>query len=265
MGSPTKPTDHNYSEVQMKFISWNVNGLRACVGKDFEQSFRQLDADFFCLQETKMQEGQLDLQFEGYTSYWNYAEKKGYSGTAIYTRHKPLSVTYGIGIDEHDHEGRVITLEMEDFYLVTVYTPNSQDGLRRLDYRMTWETDFLAYLKRLDSQKPVIECGDLNVAHQEIDLKNPKTNRRNAGFTDEEREKMSILLDNGFTDTFRFLHPEEVTYSWWSYRFKAREKNAGWRIDYFLISDRLRPQLTGATIHTEILGSDHCPVELNLL
>lgn len=249
----------------MKFISWNVNGLRACVGKDFEQSFRQLDADFFCLQETKMQEGQLDLQFEGYTSYWNYAEKKGYSGTAIYTRHKPLSVTYGIGIDEHDHEGRVITLEMEDFYLVTVYTPNSQDGLRRLDYRMTWETDFLAYLKRLDSQKPVIVCGDLNVAHQEIDLKNPKTNRRNAGFTDEEREKMSILLDNGFTDTFRFLHPEEVTYSWWSYRFKAREKNAGWRIDYFLISDRLRPQLTGASIHTEIFGSDHCPVELNLL
>ena len=249
----------------MKFISWNVNGLRACVGKDFEQSFRQLDADFFCLQETKMQEGQLDLQFEGYTSYWNYAEKKGYSGTAIYTRHKPLSVTYGIGIDEHDHEGRVITLEMEDFYLVTVYTPNSQDGLRRLDYRMTWETDFLAYLKRLDSLKPVIVCGDLNVAHQEIDLKNPKSNRRNAGFTDEEREKMSILLDNGFTDTFRFLHPEEVTYSWWSYRFKAREKNAGWRIDYFLISDRLRPQLTGATIHTEILGSDHCPVELNLL
>ena len=249
----------------MKFISWNVNGLRACVGKDFEQSFRQLDADFFCLQETKMQEGQLDLQFEGYTSYWNYAEKKGYSGTAIYTRHKPLSVTYGIGIDEHDHEGRVITLEMEDFYLVTVYTPNSQDGLRRLDYRMVWETDFLAYLKRLDSLKPVIVCGDLNVAHQEIDLKNPKTNRRNAGFTDEEREKMSILLDNGFTDTFRFLHPEEVTYSWWSYRFKAREKNAGWRIDYFLISDRLRPQLSGASIHTEILGSDHCPVELNLL
>ena len=249
----------------MKFISWNVNGLRACVGKDFEQSFRQLDADFFCLQETKMQEGQLDLQFEGYTSYWNYAEKKGYSGTAIYTRHKPLSVTYGIGIDEHDHEGRVITLEMEDFYLVTVYTPNSQDGLRRLDYRMVWETDFLAYLKRLDSQKPVIVCGDLNVAHQEIDLNNPKTNRRNVGFTDEEREKMSILLDNGFTDTFRFLHPEEVTYSWWSYRFKAREKNAGWRIDYFLISDRLRPQLTGATIHTEIFGSDHCPVELNLL
>ena len=248
----------------MKFISWNVNGLRACVGKDFEQSFRQLDADFFCLQETKMQEGQLDLQFEGYTSYWNYAEKKGYSGTAIYTKHKPLSVTYGMGIEEHDHEGRVIALEMDDFYLVTVYTPNSQDGLRRLDYRMVWETDFLAYLKRLDSHKPVIVCGDLNVAHQEIDIKNPKTNRRNAGFTDEEREKMSVLLDNGFTDTFRFLHPEEVTYSWWSYRFKAREKNAGWRIDYFLISDRLRPQLSGAAIHTEIFGSDHCPVELTL-
>lgn len=248
----------------MKFISWNVNGLRACVGKDFEQSFRQLDADFFCLQETKMQEGQLDLQFEGYTSYWNYAEKKGYSGTAIYTKHKPLSVTYGMGNEEHDHEGRVITLEMDDFYLVTVYTPNSQDGLRRLDYRMVWETDFLAYLKRLDSHKPVIVCGDLNVAHQEIDIKNPKTNRRNAGFTDEEREKMSVLLDNGFTDTFRFLHPEEVTYSWWSYRFKAREKNAGWRIDYFLISDRLRPQLSGAAIHTEIFGSDHCPVELTL-
>ena len=248
----------------MKFISWNVNGLRACVGKDFEQSFRQLDADFFCLQETKMQDGQLDLQFEGYTSYWNYAEKKGYSGTAIYTKHKPLSVTYGMGIEEHDHEGRVITLEMDDFYLVTVYTPNSQDGLRRPDYRMVWETDFLAYLKRLDSHKPVIVCGDLNVAHQEIDIKNPKTNRRNAGFTDEEREKMSVLLDNGFTDTFRFLHPEEVTYSWWSYRFKAREKNAGWRIDYFLISDRLRPQLSGAAIHTEIFGSDHCPVELTL-
>ena len=248
----------------MKFISWNVNGLRACVGKDFEQSFRQLDADFFCLQETKMQDGQLDLQFEGYTSYWNYAEKKGYSGTAIYAKHKPLSVTYGMGIEEHDHEGRVITLEMDDFYLVTVYTPNSQDGLRRLDYRMVWETDFLAYLKRLDSHKPVIVCGDLNVAHQEIDIKNPKTNRRNAGFTDEEREKMSVLLDNGFTDTFRFLHPEEVTYSWWSYRFKAREKNAGWRIDYFLISDRLRPQLSGAAIHTEIFGSDHCPVELTL-
>ena len=249
----------------MKFISWNVNGLRACVGKDFEQSFRQLDADFFCLQETKMQEGQLDLQFEGYTSYWNYAEKKGYSGTAIYTRHKPLSVTYGIGIDEHDHEGRVITLEMEDFYLVTVYTPNSQDGLRRLDYRMTWETDFLAYLKRLDSQKPVIVCGDLNVAHQEIDLKNPKTNRRNAGFTDEEREKMSILLDNGFTDTFRALHPDETdAYSWWSYRFHARENNAGWRIDYFLCSDRAAEKIETASILSDIYGSDHCPVELEI-
>ena len=249
----------------MKFISWNVNGLRACVGKDFEQSFRQLDADFFCLQETKMQEGQLDLQFEGYTSYWNYAEKKGYSGTAIYTRHKPLSVTYGIGIDEHDHEGRVITLEMEDFYLVTVYTPNSQDGLRRLDYRMTWETDFLAYLKRLDSQKPVIVCGDLNVAHQEIDLKNPKTNRRNAGFTDEERDKMTILLDSGFTDTWRYFNPDLADiYSWWSYRFKAREKNVGWRIDYFLTSSSINDRLVSAAIHTEILGSDHCPVELQI-
>ena len=249
----------------MKFISWNVNGLRACVGKDFEQSFRQLDADFFCLQETKMQEGQLDLQFEGYTSYWNYAEKKGYSGTAIYTRHKPLSVTYGIGIDEHDHEGRVITLEMEDFYLVTVYTPNSQDGLRRLDYRMAWEDDFRAYLKSLDERKPVVVCGDLNVAHQEIDLKNPKSNRRNAGFTDEEREKFSLLLEAGFTDTFRYFYPDkEEIYSWWSYRFKAREKNAGWRIDYFLASNRLQPQLRSAAIHTEIFGSDHCPVEVNI-
>ena len=246
----------------MKFISWNVNGLRACVGKDFEQSFRQLDADFFCLQETKMQEGQLDLQFEGYTSYWNYAEKKGYSGTAIYTRHKPLSVTYGIGIDEHDHEGRAITLEMPNFYLVTVYTPNSQDGLRRLDYRMQWEADFMAYLKKLDEKKPVIVCGDLNVAHEEIDLKNPKTNRKNAGFTDEEREKFTTLLNVGFTDTFRYLHPEQVTYSWWSYRFKAREKNAGWRIDYFLVSNRLRDMIEKADIHTEIFGSDHCPVEL---
>ena len=264
MGSPTKPTYHNYSEVQMKFISWNVNGLRACVGKDFEQSFRQLDADFFCLQETKMQEGQLDLQFPGYRSYWNYADKKGYSGTAIYSRHEPLSVSYGIGIDEHDHEGRVITLEMEDFYLVTVYTPNSQDELRRLDYRMKWETDFLAFLLRLDAVKPVVVCGDLNVAHQEIDLKNPKSNRRNAGFTDEERDKFSALLAAGFTDSFRFLHPEQVTYSWWSYRFKAREKNAGWRIDYFLVSDRLQSHIAAADIHTEIFGSDHCPVELVL-
>ncbi|MBQ4355805.1 MAG: exodeoxyribonuclease III [Bacteroidales bacterium] len=248
----------------MKFISWNVNGLRACAGKGFEEAFKTLDADFFCLQETKMQEGQLDMQFDGYESYWNYAEKKGYSGTAIYTRHHPLRVDYGIGIDEHDHEGRVITLEMETFYLVTAYVPNSQDGLRRLDYRMKWEDDFRAYLQRLDAVKPVIVCGDLNVAHEEIDLKNPKTNRRNAGFTDEEREKFGLLLSAGFTDTFRHLYPEKVTYSWWSYRFRAREKNAGWRIDYFLISNRLAPQLTDAVIHTDIMGSDHCPVELVL-
>lgn len=248
----------------MKFISWNVNGLRACVKKDFEASFHHLDADFFCLQETKMQAGQLDLQFEGYQSYWNYADKKGYSGTAIYTKHEPLNVTYGLGIDEHDHEGRVITLEMEDFFLITVYVPNSQDELRRLDYRMQWEDDFRTYVKQLDAIKPVIICGDLNVAHEEIDLKNPKTNRRNAGFTDEEREKMTILLDNGFVDTFRHLYPEQVTYSWWSYRFRAREKNAGWRIDYFLISERLKERLVDAKIHTEILGSDHCPVELEL-
>ena len=224
----------------MKFISWNVNGLRACVGKDFEKSFN----------------------FPGYHSYWNYADKKGYSGTAIYTKYEPLSVTYGIGIDEHDHEGRVITLEMPNFYLVTVYTPNSQDGLRRLDYRMQWEADFMAYLKKLDEKKPVIVCGDLNVAHEEIDIKNPKTNRKNAGFTDEEREKFTTLLNAGFTDTFRYLHPEQVTYSWWSYRFKAREKNAGWRIDYFLVSNRLRDMIEKADIHTEIFGSDHCPVEL---
>lgn len=246
----------------MKFISWNVNGLRACTGKGFEDSFRQLDADFFCLQETKMQAGQLDLQFPGYTSYWNYAEKKGYSGTAIYTRHTPLAVTYGIGIDEHDHEGRVITLEMDDFYLVTCYTPNSQDGLRRLDYRMKWEVDFLDYIKKLDEKKPVILCGDLNVAHQEIDLKNPKTNRRNAGFTDEERERMTTMLANGFADTFRTLHPDDVTYSWWSYRFHAREKNAGWRIDYFIVSRRIADKIRTAEIHNEIFGSDHCPVEL---
>ena len=248
----------------MKFISWNVNGLRACVGKDFEQQFKDLDADFFCLQETKMQAGQLDLSFPGYESYWNYADKKGYSGTAIYTKHKPLNVTYGIDIDEHDHEGRVITLEMEDFYLVTVYTPNSQDGLRRLEYRMKWEDDFQAYLHKLDEKKPVIVCGDMNVAHQEIDLKNPKTNRKNAGFTDEEREKMTQLLSNGFIDTFRTLYPEQVTYSWWSYRFRAREKNTGWRIDYFLISERLKDRLEDAKIHTEIMGSDHCPVEITL-
>ncbi|EFV04623.1 exodeoxyribonuclease III [Prevotella salivae] len=248
----------------MKFISWNVNGLRACVGKDFSQSFESLNADFFCLQETKMQAGQLELQFPGYTSYWNYAEKKGYSGTAIYTRKEPLAVSYGIGIDEHDHEGRVITLEYDKFFLVTVYTPNAQEELRRLDYRMTWEDAFQAYLHQLDAKKPVIVCGDMNVAHQEIDLKNPKTNRRSAGFTDEERSKMTQLLSNGFTDTFRTLHPEQITYSYWSYRFRAREKNAGWRIDYFLISDRLRPQLKGASIHTEIYGSDHCPVELDI-
>ncbi len=247
-----------------KLISWNVNGLRACEGKGFSESFRQLDADFFCLQETKMQQGQLDLSFDGYESYWNYADKKGYSGTAIFTRRKPINVTYGIGIDEHDHEGRVITLETEDFFLVDVYTPNSQDGLKRLDYRMKWEDDFRTYLMRLDGSKPVIVCGDMNVAHQEIDLKNPKSNRRNAGFTDEERQKFSQLLASGFTDTFRLLHPEQVTYSWWSYRFKAREKNAGWRIDYFVTSQRLDSHVKEAGIHNEIYGSDHCPVELVL-
>lgn len=248
----------------LKFISWNVNGLRACVGKDFEKQFKELDADFFCLQETKMQEGQLDLTFEGYNSYWNYAEKKGYSGTAIYTQHQPLSVSYGMGVEEHDHEGRVITLEYEKFYLITVYTPNSQTELRRLDYRMTWEADFRKFLKNLDAKKPVIVCGDMNVAHKEIDIKNPKGNRKNAGFTDEEREKMTELLNDGFTDTFRYKYPEQVTYSWWSYRFKAREKNAGWRIDYFLVSDRLQANIDDAKIHTDIMGSDHCPVELDL-
>ncbi len=238
--------------------------MRACEGKGFSDVFKRLDADFFCLQETKMQEGQLDLQFDGYKSYWNYAEKKGYSGTAIFTRHEPLSVSYGLGIEEHDHEGRVITLEMPDFYLVTVYVPNSQDGLRRLDYRMQWENDFLAYVKHLDENKPVVICGDMNVAHEEIDLKNPKTNRHNAGFTDEERGKFSALLASGFIDTFRKLYPETVTYSWWSYRFHAREKNVGWRIDYFVVSDRLADRLADAKIHTEILGSDHCPVELDL-
>ena len=223
-----------------------------------------MDADFFCLQETKMQEGQLDLTFEGYNSYWNYAEKKGYSGTAIYTKHQPLSVSYGMGVEEHDHEGRVITLEYEKFYLITVYTPNSQTELRRLDYRMTWEVDFRKFLKNLDAKKPVIVCGDMNVAHEEIDIKNPKGNRKNAGFTDEEREKMTELLNDGFTDTFRYKYPEQVTYSWWSYRFKAREKNAGWRIDYFLVSDRLQANIDDAKIHTDIMGSDHCPVELDL-
>ncbi|MDD6129461.1 MAG: exodeoxyribonuclease III [Prevotellaceae bacterium] len=249
----------------MRFISWNVNGLRAVLGKNFREAFEALDADFFCLQETKLQEGQVDLQLPGYHAYWNYADKKGYSGTAVFCRREPLHVTYGMGIDEHDHEGRVITLEMDGFYLVCVYTPNSQDGLRRLDYRMAWEDDFLAYIKRLDAQKPVIVCGDLNVAHQEIDLKNPQTNRRNAGFTDEERGKMSVLLDSGFVDTFRLLHPtEEGAYSWWSYRFRAREKNVGWRIDYFIVSQRLAPQVAEAAIHAEVMGSDHCPVELRL-
>ena len=252
-------------KTMLKLISWNVNGIRACCDKGFRESFESLDADFFCLQETKMQEGQLDLQFEGYQSYWNYAEKKGYSGTAIFTRHQPLSVTYGIGVEEHDHEGRVITLEMENFYLITVYTPNSQDGLKRLDYRMTWEDDFLAYLKKLEEKKPVVVCGDLNVAHQEIDLKNPKSNRKNAGFTDEERAKFSRWLEAGFTDTFRYFYPEQKDiYSWWSYRFKAREKNAGWRIDYFVTSASLNDKLLGAKIHTDIFGSDHCPVELTL-
>ena len=249
----------------IKLISWNVNGLRACCDKGFRDIFTQLDADFFCLQETKMQEGQLDLSFEGYTSYWNYAEKKGYSGTAIFTKHQPLQVTYGLGIDEHDHEGRVITLEMEKFFLVTVYTPNSQDGLKRLDYRMTWDDDFRAYLQKLDQSKPVLICGDLNVAHKEIDLKNPKTNRMNAGFTDQERDKFQLLLDAGFIDTFRYFYPEQTNiYSWWSYRFKAREKNAGWRIDYFLDSASLADKLKEAKIHTEIFGSDHCPVEVTV-
>lgn len=249
----------------MKLISWNVNGLRAVVGKNFREVFQELDADFFCLQETKMQAGQLDLQFPGYRSWWNFADKKGYSGTAIYSRMEPLAVTYGMGIDEHDHEGRVITLEMDDFFLVCVYTPNSQDGLRRLDYRMRWEDDFRRYLQGLDSRKPVVVCGDMNVAHNEIDLKNPKTNRQNAGFTDEERNQMTALLEAGFADTFRHLHPtQEGIYSWWSYRFHAREKNTGWRIDYFLTSNRLLPRVREANILTDIMGSDHCPVELVL-
>lgn len=247
----------------MKFISWNVNGLRACEGKGFSDIFHRMDADFFCLQETKMQAGQLDLTYEGYQSYWNYAEKKGYSGTAIFTRHTPVSVKLGIGVDEHDHEGRTITLEYEDFFLITAYVPNSQDELRRLDYRMRWEDDFRQYVLQLDAVKPVIICGDMNVAHQEIDLKNPKTNRRNAGFTDEERDKMTLLLKSGFTDTFRYFYPDlKEAYSWWSYRFRAREKNTGWRIDYFLVSNRLQEHLQSAAIHSDILGSDHCPVEV---
>lgn len=248
----------------MKLVSWNVNGLRACVGKGFEDSFKALDADVFCLQETKMQEGQLDLQFPGYESYWNYADKKGYSGTAIYTRVKPLSVTMDMGIDQHDHEGRVIAAEYEKFYLVCVYVPNSQDELKRLDYRMQWEDDFRAYVTALAEKKSVVICGDLNVAHEEIDLKNPSSNRRNAGFTDEERGKFNELLSAGFIDSWRMLNPDTVKYSWWSYRFQARQRNAGWRIDYFLVSDSLRDSVTGAEIHNEIFGSDHCPVELDL-
>lgn len=247
----------------MKLISWNVNGIRACVGKNFMEFFNEVDADIFCLQETKLQENQIDLKLDGYHQYWNYAKKKGYSGTAIFTKREPLSVTYGINIEEHDQEGRVITLEFEDFYMVTVYTPNSQNELKRLDYRMKWEDDFRAYLKSLDEIKPVIVCGDLNVAHKEIDLKNPKTNRKNAGFTDEERNKFTELLNEGFIDTFRYFYPDkENIYSWWSYRFKAREKNAGWRIDYFCASEKLKDRLISAKIHTEVLGSDHCPVEL---
>lgn len=248
----------------MKFVSWNVNGLRACVAKGFKERFSELDADFFCLQETKMQQGQLDISFAGYNSYWNYADKKGYSGTAVFTRHEPLDVIYGIGIGEHDHEGRVITLEMPEYYLVNVYTPNSQDGLRRLDYRIRWENDFRNHLLSLDRKKPVIVCGDLNVAHEEIDLKNPGTNRRNAGFTDEERGEFSRLLSCGFIDTFRTLYPGLATYSWWSYRFHAREKNAGWRIDYFVTSERLHDSIVDAMIYTDILGSDHCPVGLTI-
>ena len=249
----------------MKFISWNVNGLRACAGKgDFDKAFNSLDADFFCLQETKMQPGQLDLEYLGYTSFWNSAEKKGYSGTAIYSKHQPLSVTYGIGVEEHDREGRVITLEMPEFFLVCVYTPNSQDGLKRLDYRMTWDDAFREYVLGLKARKGVVICGDMNVAHEEIDIKNPKANRRNAGFTDEERQKFSKLLEAGFVDTWRSQHPDEVKYSWWSYRFRARENNAGWRIDYFVVSEDLKDRIAFTDIHNEIFGSDHCPVELGL-
>lgn len=249
----------------MRLISWNVNGLRACVSKGFMDYFKEMDADIFCLQETKLQQGQIELELEGYHQYWNYAEKKGYSGTAVFTKQEPLGVTYGIGAEEHDREGRVITCEFGEYYLVTVYTPNSQSELARLDYRMQWEDAFLAYLKRLEEQKPVVFCGDLNVAHREIDLKNPKTNRKNAGFTDEERGKFSALLDSGFIDTFRYFYPDqEGIYSWWSYRFRAREKNAGWRIDYFCVSESLKDKLTDARIHTDVMGSDHCPVELDI-
>ena len=249
----------------MKFISWNVNGLRACVKKNFMEVFKELDADFFCLQETKLQEGQIALDLDGYEQYWNYAQKKGYSGTAVFTKHKPISVQYGIGMEEHDREGRVITLEYDTFFLVTVYTPNSQEELQRLEYRMTWEDAFRGYLQKLAEKKGVIVCGDMNVAHEEIDLKNPKTNRKNAGFTNEERAKMTQLLESGFVDSYRYFYPEqEGVYSWWSYRFHAREKNSGWRIDYFLVSEQLRDAMQDAKIHTEIYGSDHCPVELIL-
>lgn len=249
----------------MKFISWNVNGLRACVQKGFLDFFKEADADIFCLQETKMQAGQLDLDLPGYHQYWNYAEKKGYSGTAVFAKQEPLSVSYGLGIDEHDHEGRVITLEYSDFYVVTCYTPNSQEELARLAYRMDWEDAFLSYVDGLKAKKPVIFCGDLNVAHQEIDLKNPRTNRKNAGFTDEERGKFTTMLTHGYIDTFRYFYPDaEGIYSWWSYRFKAREKNAGWRIDYFVVSEDLKDRLADAKIHTGVFGSDHCPVELEL-
>lgn len=249
----------------MKMVSWNVNGLRACVNKGFKDIFNTFDADIFCVQETKLQQGQIELPFENYHQYWNYAEKKGYSGTAIFTKEKPLSVEYGIGIDEHDKEGRVITIEYPEFYFVTCYTPNSQNELKRLNYRMKWEDDFLAYIKCLDNKKPVIICGDLNVAHKEIDLKNPKTNRKNAGFTDEERNKMTALLESGFTDSYRYLYPhKEGVYSWWSYRFNARKNNAGWRIDYFITSDRIKDKILEAEIHTDIMGSDHCPVELDI-
>ena len=249
----------------MKLVSWNVNGLRACMGKGFMDFFKEADADIFCIQESKLQEGQISLELPGYHQYWNYAVKKGYSGTAIFTKEEPLSVSYGLGLEEHDQEGRVITLEFPDFYMVTVYTPNSQDGLARLDYRMTWEEEFLKYLKKLEEKKPVIFCGDLNVAHKEIDLKNPKTNRKNAGFTDEEREKFSVLLENGFIDTFRYFYPDlKDAYSWWSYRFHAREKNAGWRIDYFLVSPQLKERLEDAVIYKDVFGSDHCPVALIL-
>ena len=249
----------------MKLISWNVNGLRACVGKNFMDFFQEIDADIFCIQESKLQEGQIQLDLPGYHQYWNYAKKKGYSGTAIFTKKEPLSVAYGMGIEEHDQEGRLITLEYPDFYFITCYTPNSQNELKRLDYRMEWEDAFLKYLKKLEEDKPVVFCGDLNVAHEEIDLKNPKTNRKNAGFTDEERGKMTTLLDNGFIDTFRYFYPDQTDiYSWWSYRFQARTRNAGWRIDYFIVSEALKDKLQDAKIHTEVLGSDHCPVELDM-